>query len=96
MDTKIKSIKLRGDLVYSFVKEYNRDIQVYNKYHQDNQKELDWNETVTKLNNMTDEQQTMCNVAIKKAWKEYFKVLEQELNPIIAEILKLEDIKDMW
>ena len=36
----IKSTKLRGDLVYNFVKEYNRDVAVYNKYHKDNVEQL--------------------------------------------------------
>lgn len=91
-----KSTKLRGDLVYNFVKEYNNDIRVYNKHHEDNIPELNWNDTVAKLNEMTDAQQTMCNTAIKKAWKEYYKIIEKELNPVIEEILKVENIKNVW
>lgn len=92
----IKSTKLKGDLVYNFVKEFNRDVAVYNKYHHDNAELLDWNETVKKLNNMTESQETMCNVAIKKAWKAYFEVIEKELNPIIEDILNVSSFKDMW
>lgn len=92
----IKSTKLRGDLVYNFVKEYNRDIAVYNKYHDDRVEQLNWNDTVTKLNKMTKEQETLCNVAIKKAWKAYYKIIENELNPVIEDILKVDNFKDMW
>lgn len=92
----IKSTKLRGDLVYSFVKEYNRDVAVYNKYKQDNVPQLNWNDTIAKLNAMTEEQQVQCNTAIKKAWKEYYKVIEKELNPVIEEILGVENFKGMW
>ena len=92
----IKSTKLRGDLVYNFVKEYNRDVAVYNKYHKDNVEQLNWNDTIAKLNKMTEAQETMCNVAIKKAWKEYYKIIEKELNPVIEEILNVESFKGMW
>ena len=91
-----KSTKLRGDLVYNFIKDYNRDVAVYNKYHKDNAPQLDWNDTVAKLNNMTDAQVTMCNVAIKKAWKEYYKMIEKELNPIIEDVLQVSSFKDMF
>jgi uncharacterized FlaG/YvyC family protein len=92
----IKSTKIRGDLVYNFMKSYNTDVAVYNKYHKDNIKQLDWNDTIKKLNKMTESQYTLCNVAIKKAWKEYYKIIENELNPVIEEILKVDNIKDMW
>lgn len=91
-----KSTKLRGDLVYNFIKEYNRDVAVYNKYHKDHAPQLDWNDTVAKLNNMPDAQVTMCNVAIKKAWKEYYKMIEKELNPIIEDVLQVSSFKDMF
>jgi hypothetical protein len=92
----IKSEKLRGDLVYNFIKEYNRDIAVYNKYHDDHVEQLDWNDTVKKLNKMTDAQKTMCDVAIKKAWKEYYRIIEKELTPVIEDILKIDSFEDMW
>lgn len=92
----IKSTKLRGDLVYNFFKDYNRDVAVYNKYHNDNVEQLNWNDSVAKLNKMSKAQETMCNVAIKKAWKEYYKIIESELNPIIEDILDVSNFKDMW
>ena len=92
----IKSTKIRGDLLYSFFQEYNRDVAVYNKYHEDNIERLDWNETVTKLNKITDAEELMCKVAIKKAWKEYYRIIEQELYPILEDLLGLEDFKGMW
>lgn len=92
----IKSTKLRGDLVYNFFKDYNRDVAVYNKYRKDNVPQLDWNEAVTKLNNMTEAQETMCKVAIKKAWAKYYEMIEKELNPIIEDILNVSSFKDMW
>lgn len=92
----IKSNKLRGDLVYNFIKEYNRDVAVYNKYKHDNVPALDWNETVNKLNNMTEAQLTMCNVAIKKAWKAYYEIIDKELTPVIEDILNVSSFKDMW
>lgn len=92
---KIKSEKLRGDLAYNFLKEYNRDVAVYNKYHKDNIEPLEWEATIAKLNSMSDAQLAMCNVAIKKAWKEYYRIIEQELNPIIEEILEV-NIRELW
>lgn len=88
----IKSTKLRGDLVYNYIKERNNEVAVYNKYHKDNLEQLNWNTAVAKLNKMTEAQETMCNVAIKKAWAEYYKTLRNELNPIIDDILKVQSI----
>lgn len=92
----IKSEKVKGNLVYSFIQDYNRDVAVYNKYKHDNVERLDWNNSVAKLNNMTDAQETLVNVAVKKAWKEYFKVIEKELYPVLEDILNVSNFKDMW
>lgn len=92
----VKSEKVSGNLVYNFIKEHNNDVAVYNKYHEDRCEKLDWNETVTKLNKMTEAQKTMCDVAIKKAWKEYYNIIEKELHPVLEDILNIDNFKDMW
>ena len=92
----IKSTKLRGDFVYNFINTYNKDVACYNRYHKDNVEKLNWNDTVTKLNEISDEQNTRLQATIKKAWKAYYKIIETELNAEIRDILKLNDFKDMW
>ncbi len=91
-----KDNKVRGDIVYNFVKDYNEDVRCYNRRHYDNVEELDWDETVESLNGMTDEQQTRYEAALREAQKQYVVILRKLVFPILEEVLDVQDFSDMW
>ena len=91
-----KDNKVRGDIVYNFVKDYNEDVRCYNRRHYDNVEELDWDETVESLNGMTDEQQTRYEAAFREAQKQYVVILRKLVFPILEEVLDVQDFSDMW
>ena len=83
----VKNTKVNGSLVFKFLKYFNHNVYISNQYNKENQPYIKWNETVTKLNNMTDEQKTIIDVASKQAYKDYLKLLEDKVYPLLEEVI---------
>ena len=103
MASKVESKKVKGNIVYEYIQDYNNAANWFNRFNfnKDNTpkpnaqasepvKHLVYDEVVTLLNKMSTADEELCDEIIKKAWTAYYDVLRDELYPKIDSLIGAE------
>lgn len=97
---KIKSLNIPGNILYDYIRAYNKAVYYYNKYHFDKDAKptakantaeplstLTYEDCAKKLNNLSENDIAVLKNIQKECWKVYYNAVADKIYPVIDELL---------